>query len=344
MSCIREHGVAGLFIDPESIISTQLPKKSRISPRKDTALFKAHFAKQTFETIAKSLAEGVGISSTTRIQSVNKQTVLLVLRKAGEHVIKVSNLLLRNVKTYECQLDEMWSFVGKKEKNLNAMEKLSAILGDNWIWIAFDAINKIVLTYVNGKRTLPHAVSLIENVKAVTLCMPSLFSSDQLAHYANAILQVYGNVCKPLRKGNVGRLPNPVLVPPDDLLYVQVVKQYKKNRLEKITNKVIFGDTEKVKEILADSPISNKINTSYVERNNGTIRHMNARCARKTYRFSKIKRNHELQLALTLAYYHLCCPHKTLTNRNDKLTTPFMSAGLTNHVWNMEELLAFKTD
>jgi len=195
----------------------------------------------------------------------------------------------------------MWSFVCKKEKNLDSVEKLSAILGDNWIWIAFDAVNKVVLAYVIGKRTLPHAVSLIEKVKDITRCIPILFSSDQLAQYANALIQVYGKIRKRPSKANVGRLPNPVLFPPNDLLYVQVVKEYKKNRLEKITNKVVFGDTEKVKEILAESSVSNKINTSYVERNNGTIRHMNARCVRKTLRFLKIKRNHELQLALTLA-------------------------------------------
>jgi len=81
---IKLHGVAGLFIDPESVIAILSPNKPRTSPRKDTALFKTHLSEQTFETIAKLLAEGVGISSIARIQNVNKQTVLLVLRKAGE--------------------------------------------------------------------------------------------------------------------------------------------------------------------------------------------------------------------------------------------------------------------
>lgn len=76
-SSIKVHGVAGLFIGPESVIATLSPNISRISPRKNTALFKAHLSEQAFETIAKSLAEGVGVSSTARIQNVNKQTVLL---------------------------------------------------------------------------------------------------------------------------------------------------------------------------------------------------------------------------------------------------------------------------
>jgi len=69
---IKVHGVAGLFIDPESVIATLSPNISRISPRKNTALFKAHLSEQAFQTIAKSLAEGVCVSSTARIQNVNK--------------------------------------------------------------------------------------------------------------------------------------------------------------------------------------------------------------------------------------------------------------------------------
>jgi IS1 family transposase len=248
-----------------------------------------------------------------------------------------------NVSVSECQLDEMWSFVGKKEKNLDPVEKLQRVLGDAWIWIAFDAINKIVLAYIIGKRTLPHAVALLEEVKRITASMPRLFSSDQLDHYANALLQVYGNVVRPPRKPGPGRPPKTRLVPPEDLLYVHVVKHYKQHRVVKVTRNVVFGDSEKVESTLAESPVSSQINTSYVEPNNGTIRQMDARCVRKSLCFSKCKENHECQLALTLTYYHLCRPHKTLNRRYRKPTSPFMAANLTDHVWSMGELLRFKT-
>ncbi len=339
---IRAHGVAGLLIDPENVLVSLASSQSRISPRRGTAFHHAHLSQQAFETIAKSLAEGVSVAATARIQNVDKKTVLLVLAKSGEQAKRVNRSLLMNVRVTECQLDEMWSFIGKKEKNLDAVEKLQRSLGDAWIWIAFDAINKIVLSYIIGKRTLPHAVSLVEDVKRVTARVPDLFSSDQLDQYANALLQVYGEVGYPTRKPGPGRPPNPRLVPPEDLLYVQVVKHYKRYRVVKVTRKVIFGDPEKVERILAASPVSSKINTSYVERNNGTIRHMNARCVRKTFCFSKCHENHERQLALSLAYYHLCRPHKTLTKRNGRQTTPFMAANIADHVWNMGELLRFK--
>ena len=136
-----------------------------------------------------------------------------------------------NVKVRECQLDEMWSFIGKKEKNLDSIEKLQRIFGDAWIWIAFDAINKIVLAYVIGKRTLPFAISLLEEIKRVPIQMPDLFSSDQLDHYTKALLQIYGKIIYPTRKSGPGRPPNPRLVPPEDLHYVQVVKKIKEANL-----------------------------------------------------------------------------------------------------------------
>jgi IS1 family transposase len=342
MNTMQAHGIAGLFIDPESILVSLSSSRYRTSARRGTAFHHIHLTEKAFETIAKSLAEGVSVAATARIQNVDKKTVLLVLAKAGEQAKRVSSSLLVDVRVTECQLDEMWSFIGKKEKNLDPVEKLQCSLGDAWIWIAFDAINKIVLAYIIGKRTLPHAVSLLEEVKRVSIRMPDLFSSDQLDQYTNALIQVYGKLVYPTRKPGPGRPPNPRLVPPEGLLYVQVVKQYKQYRVVKVTQKVVFGNPEKIEGILAASSVSNKINTSYVERNNGTIRHMDARCVRKTLCFSKCKKNHERQLALTLAYYHLCRSHKSLTKRYGQPTTPFMAANLTDHVWSMGELLKFK--
>jgi IS1 family transposase len=338
------HGIAGLFIEPENVLYPLSSTQMRVSPRQSTAFHNAHLSEEVFETIAISLAEGVSVAATARIQNVDKKTVLLVLVRAGDHAKRVSHYFLKNINVTECQLDEMWSFISKKEKNLDPIEKLHQIFGDAWIWIAFDAVSKIVLAYNIGKRTLPHAISLIEDVKRVTIRMPDLFSSDQLDQYTNALLYVYGRIVFPTRKLGPGRPPKSRLVPSKDLNYVQVVKQYKKNRVVKVSRKVVFGDPEKIENILVESSVSSNINTAYVERNNGTIRHMDARCVRKTFCFSKCQENHERQLALSFGYYHLCRPHKTLTKRYGRPTTPFMAANLTDHVWNMCELLSFKTE
>lgn len=340
LNVIQAHGVAGLFINPESTLVAGCSTAPYSYPQKrNTALHHTRLSDKEFATIARSLAEGVGVRTTGRIQQVDKKTVLLVLKKAGEHAVKVSRALLKNITVQECQLDEMWSFVGKKEKNLNPLEKLQGIMGDAWIWIAFDAVNKIVVASVVGKRTLPHAVSLLEEVQRVTAEMPQLFSSDQLDQYKKALLHVYGVTFHPPQGPGPGRPPGPRLVPPDNLLYVQVVKQYKKYRVIGVSRKIIFGDPGRIEDILAASPVSRKINTSYVERNNGIIRHNDARCVRKTLCFSKLEGNHKCQLDLSLGYYHLCNPHGTLSKRHGGPTTPFMAAGITDHVWSMEELL-----
>jgi len=338
---IRNHGIAGLFIEPERSLPSNCSGTAQygLGQRVGTAYHHTHLPEDLFDTIARSLTEGVGVRSTARIQGVNPKTVLRVLARAAVHTAKVSRSLLKGVKVSECQLDEMWSFIGKKEGNLEPVETLSGILGDAWIWIAFDSVHKVVLAHVVGKRTEPHAVSLLQEVKRVTACMPTLFSSDQLDQYTNALLKVYGVAFLPPRKPGPGRPPKPKLVPPEDLLYVQVVKKYKRNRVSDISRRIVFGDPCRVGEVLQQSPVSQTINTSYVERYNGTVRHMDARCARKTYRYSKCSRNHLRQLELSLASYHFCRPHRTLTKRHKQPTTPFMSAGLTDHVWTMRELL-----
>ena len=322
------YGLAGVFVNPESLINTFIPKPNKTSSLKRTAFYRTHLSEINFITIATSLAEGIGISTIARIQCVHKKTVLTTLSKS----------LLKNLITTECQLDEMWSFIMKKEKNLSDIEKLHGQFGDAWIWIAFDAVNKIFINVVVGKRTTPYAIKLLENVKNITKQMPSLFSSDQLPQYKTALLSVYGKAI--LSKDKSSQSQKSRLFPPKDLLYVQVVKEYEKNRISNITKKIIFGSQKQVDEMLEKSVVSNKINTAFVERSNGIIRHLDARCNRKTLRFSKLNENHEHQLKLSIAYYHICRPHKTLTKRYSRPTSPFMAAGLTDHVWSMSELLS----
>ncbi len=311
----------------------------RSGPRAQTAFHHTHLQENTFEQISRALTECVGVRATARIMGVNKKTVARVLERSAGHAIRLQKAFLKNLTISECQLDEMWSFICKKEAHLEPIEKLEGVLGDAWIWIAFDPVHKIVLAHVIGKRTEPHAVSLLQEVKRITVRMPDLFTSDQLDQYTKALLKVYGHQVLPPRKPGPGRPANPKLVPPDDLLYAQVVKQYKKNKMVGVTRKLIFGDPQKLQEILQRSRVSKAINTSFVERNNGTVRHLDARCTRKTYRFSKCSRNHKLQFEFCMAYYHLCLPHRTLSKRYGRPTTPFMSAQLTNHVWTMKELL-----
>ena len=334
---LRAHGMAGVFLEPErTLLRARSPSRQR---RHHTAFHHTHLPEDLFASIACSLAEGVGVNSTGRIFEVGKKTVLAVLARAADHADAVARSLLKDVSVAECQLDELWSFIGKKERNLAPLEALSGIFGDAWIWIAFDTRHKLVLARVVGKRTTAHAILLLQEVQRVAPSMPLLFSSDDLDAYPHALLHVYGRPWTPPRRPGPGRPPKPRLRPPDDLCYVQVVKRYERSRVADVRRRIVFGDPDRIERLLQESPGSETINTAYVERNNATIRHLDARCNRKTYRFSKCKKNHERQLALSLAYYHLCRPHRTLTTEHRKPTTPFMAARLTDHPWSMHELL-----
>lgn len=128
---LRTHGIAGLFIEPEkSLISCcSGTLKCELKQRKGTVYHHAHLSEDLFDTIARSLTECVGVRATARIQGVNPKTVLRVLARAADHAVKVSRSLLKGVKVSECQLDEMWSFIGKKEQHLDPVEKLEGIMG-----------------------------------------------------------------------------------------------------------------------------------------------------------------------------------------------------------------------
>ena len=183
-----------------------------------------------------------------------------------------------------------------------------------------------------------------------------VFFSDQRPHYGEAILKFFGHWVQPKRKGTRGRFPKPRLEPPADLLYAQVVKHRRKGRVVKVTEKVIFGAEERLQAYLKQSPVSNCINTAFVERQNGTMRHHNRRFTRKTLSFSKDDYWLERQLHLCVGYYHFCLPHGGLrkgifppvpTKGNGspkkwRQVTPAMSVGVTNHVWTLQELLTYR--
>jgi hypothetical protein len=146
------------------------------------------------------------------------------------------------------------------------------------------------------------------------------------------------------------------LLPPQDLIYAIVEKKRSKGRVISINYKVIFGKEEEIQELLADSAVSAHINTAFVERHNLTLRQHSRRLTRKTNGFSKERNWLERQLHLFFGYYHFCLPHGGLrrkleyplpTKGNGSLKrwvdlTPAMSAGITDHVWSMQELMNYR--
>jgi IS1 family transposase len=312
---------------------------------------------ETYRRGVKALAEGMSIRAASRLVEVDKDTVNHWLPTLGRHGQELMNYFFRNLHLKECQLDELWTFVYKKEKQLTAFEKIAEVYGDAWVWIAFSPIFKIVPVWVMGKRTLSHARKLVFRLKSASDGRIPFFTSDELPHYADALLEVYGEQVQPPRNGTRGRFPKPYRVPPPDLCYAVVVKKRERGRVVEVSTRVVYGTTQQVEAALEASPVSQVINTYGVERNNLTIRQHSRRMSRKVNAFSKDPDYLEYQLTWAFAYYHFVIPHRGLRQRLPraiptkgrkgsykkwKQITPAMAAGLTDHIWTMDELLSFR--
>jgi IS1 family transposase len=328
-----------------------------VSARTGTAYAGIRTDATTYLRGATALAEGMSIRATGRFLSVDKDTVNHWLPVLGAHGQHVTRYFFRHLHVCECQLDELWTFIAKKEARLTPLEKLAAIAGDAWVWIAFSPADKLVLAWVVGKRTLCSARQLVAQLQSATDGHIPFFTSDALPHYAEALLEVYGVWMTPPRQGTRGRFPHPRRCPPPDLCYAIVVKKRKYGRVIHVTTRVVYGTLAQVEAALQSSPVSRVINTYGVERNNLTVRQHARRLGRKVNAFSKEPDYLEHQLTLAFAYYHFVVPHRSLRQRLPhtlptkgqngsrkkwKPVPPAMAAGLTDHVWTMDELLSFR--
>lgn len=215
----------------------------------------------------KLLAEGLAIRATARILEVDKDTVCGWLPGLGEHCARVMDYHFRNLHLTECQLDELWTFIYKKEEHLDPIEQVAGVYGDAWIWVAFTPVWKLVPAWVVGKRTLGNAKLLVKRLHSTTDGYIPLFTSDDLPHYANALLDEYGVVVTPPRKPGPGRPPLPRKVPPTELRYAVVVKQRENGHLEEVSTHIVYGTPEQIAAAIEASPVSATISTYGVERN-----------------------------------------------------------------------------
>lgn len=306
---------------------------------------------QTVCTALQELAEGMGVRAVARIHKVAPDVVLEWLQKAGEHCQALSECWLHDLHVTQVQLDELWTFVRKKERMLKEWEQLHSEWGDTWVWAAFDPVHKLVLAVLIGERSEEGAVGLMARLRTrlADTCLP-LLTSDSLPHYAGAILQVFGVWMQPQRQGERGRFPKPRQVVPEGLQYATVHKERQKGRVVAVTTRIVYGSQEQVQALL--EALAQKINTAFIERFNLTLRHLVSRLHRETLCFSKEREYLVYHLHLVLAYYHfgryhsglrvkLPQPLPTRGNGSPKKwqqRTPAMAAGLTDHCWSLREL------
>ena len=172
---------------------------------------------------------------------------------------------------------------------------------------------------VPGERTAENVEAVVEDFKRRTGGrLMNLITTDGYPAYEEAILNAYGETVTPPRTGKRGRPKAPYKVAPQGLTYAVVEKTREKGRVVKIATRVVFGTMAAVAAALGMSSASRAVNTSFVERQNGTDRHRNARKARKTYRFSKDWRHHEAVTYLTMYIYNFCWPVRTLRIKDER--------------------------
>jgi len=232
--------------------------------------------------------------------------------------------------------------VGKKEKNCGENNPADARCGDNWDHVGFDPEHKLVLAVVNGKRTKKNTKRLVHNTaQRLNFKPPRLITSDEHKPYQEAILESFGEKRLPRRTGKRGRPKKPCYRPPKDLVYATVCKKRVKGRVNKIVVRTVFGTDEQVAEALKASKCSRRVNTSFIERQNGTDRNRCSRKVRKSYCFSKDWDIHGAATCFSLYSYNFCWAVRTLRRPDGQkgACSPAMAAGLADHVWTIKEWL-----
>jgi len=234
------------------------------------------------------------------------------------------------------QLDEKWSFVGKKERHCDPRSEADGFRGDQWDHVALDPDSRLVLEVIVGPRTADCTRLLLEGVKRrLGGRTPELVTSDEYPAYPEVLLAVFGERWVPPRTGKPGRPAGPRVVLPAGLCYATVHKTRERGRVTAVAARVAVGE-------LGEGA---RVSTSYLERQNATDRHRNARKGRRTYRFSKDWEAHEAVTCLTMFSYNFCWPVRTLRQGDRRAgyrqRTPAMAAGLTDHLWTLEEWLTF---
>jgi len=208
-----------------------------------------------------------------------------------------------------------------------------------------DPESRLLLVVVPGERSAENCKKAVQEVHRRTDGNGAmLLTSDGYKAYATAIEETYGIWVQPERKPGPGRPPNPRREMPIGLVYATVTKRREKGRVVEVTRAIVFGMACLLAVWLWRSKVSNKVNTAFVERNNATDRHQNARKRRKGYCFSRSKRMHDAATYFVSYSYNFCWAVRTLRVKKDgawKARTPAMAAGLTDHVWSLAEWLTY---
>ena len=256
------------------------------------------------------LVEGMSMRATSRLADVSINTVTKLLIDVGQAASDYQDRVFVNLKCKRVQVDEIWAFVGSKQRNTSEAAKALG-MGDVWTWTAIDADTKLIPSWFVGGRDAASGRIFIDDL-ASRLAHRIQPSSDGHKVYLQAVEAAFGGVID----------------------YAMIVKHYGKAPEGNTTRYSPAQCLGVTKGTVAGRPDEKHVSTSYAERSNLTLRMGCRRFTRLTNAFSKKIENHAHAVALHMMFYNFGRVHKTLR------VTPAMQAGITDHVWSLEEIVA----
>lgn len=258
-------------------------------------------------TAISALTEGCSIRATERLTGIHRDTIMRLGVRVGEGCAELHDEMMRFVQVNRLELDELWSYVGKKQRRVKQTDP--ADLGDQYVFIGIDATRKAIISYRVGKRDGENTNAFLADLRSRIVNRPEI-SSDGFRPYLEAVERAFGADCA----------------------YGQIIKQYDGepaiDTARRYSPGVVVG-VERRWVIGAQR----KICTSYVERGNLSVRIASRRFTRLTNGFSKKLANHVAAVSLYVTHFNLCRVHESLR------ITPAMAMGITDHIWTIGELV-----
>lgn len=259
--------------------------------------------------IIAALVEGCSIRATARMVGVSKDTVMKLLVDVGTVCVRYMDEAMRNLTCRRLECDEIWSFCHSKKKNVSPEKQGVLGYGDVWTWVAIDADTKLVPCFHVGRRDGQAAYEFINDL-ASRLKHRVMLTTDGFKPYLEAVESAFGA----------------------DIDYAMLIKLYgtEQDEIRYSPSKVIGTYSE----VITGDPFPPMISTSYVERQNLTMRMSMRRFTRLTNAFSKKLENHMHAVALHFMYYNFCRIHQSLR------CTPAQEAGIAKSVWEVRDIVA----
>ena len=259
--------------------------------------------------VIRTLVEGNSINSTVRMTGIAKTTILRLMTQFVEVCQTLHDERVKGLTSRRIQMDEVWAFIGAKQANASFEKRATLKWGDTWTWMAIDADTKLMVSWLIGPRHAGSANQIMQDV-AWRLNHKVQLTTDGLHAYWDAAITAFHN----------------------EVDYAQLVKIYGIDRSTEARYSPPKCIGIEIKERMGD-PDPKHISTSFIERSNLTVRMGMRRYTRLTNGHSKKFENHVAMTAIFFTYYNWCRIHQTLR------VTPAMAAGLTDHVWEIEDLI-----